>query len=96
VDESHEKRLSRTNLMPELIQQAHPGNVQETPAQSGSFADKVWKACLELIQENINNLAFKTWFLPIRPLSFSGSELTIEVPSQFFYEWIEETDRKRS
>jgi len=76
--------------MPELIQQAPTGNLQATHSQSGSFAEKVWNACLELIQENINSLAFKTWFLPIRPLSFSGSELTIEVPSQFFYEWIEE------
>lgn len=84
------KRISRTNLMPELIQQAQPDHLPAPPIQSGSFAEKVWSACLELIQENINNLAFKTWFLPIRPLSFSGSELTIEVPSQFFYEWIEE------
>ncbi|MBD3822870.1 MAG: chromosomal replication initiator protein DnaA, partial [Thiotrichales bacterium] len=76
--------------MSELIQQAPPGSLNATSSQSGSFAEKVWSACLELIQENINNLAFKTWFLPIRPLSFSGSELTIEVPSQFFYEWIEE------
>ena len=51
---------------------------------------KVWSACIDLIRQKINLLAFKTWFLPIKPLSFSGSELTIEVPSQFFYEWIEE------
>jgi chromosomal replication initiator protein len=76
--------------MPDTIQQEAPGNLQTTPAHGRSFAEKVWSACLGLIQENINTLAFKTWFLPIRPLSFSGSELTIEVPSQFFYEWIEE------
>ena len=50
----------------------------------------MWEACLNVIREKINPLAFKTWFFPIKPLSFSGSELTIEVPSQFFYEWIEE------
>lgn len=76
--------------MPDLIQQDAPLHAQATSSHSSSFAEKVWSACLTLIQENINNLAFKTWFLPIRPLSFSGSELTIEVPSQFFYEWIEE------
>lgn len=76
--------------MPDTIQQEAPGNLKVTQSHSRSFADKVWSACLGLIQENINTLAFKTWFLPIRPLSFSGSELTIEVPSQFFYEWIEE------
>jgi chromosomal replication initiator protein len=76
--------------MPETTLQEAPGNLKVTPTHSSSFAEKVWSACLGLIQENINSLAFKTWFLPIRPLSFSGSELTIEVPSQFFYEWIEE------
>ncbi len=76
--------------MPDTIQQEAPDNLQVTPTHGRSFAEKVWSACLGLIQENINTLAFKTWFLPIRPLSFSGSELTIEVPSQFFYEWIEE------
>jgi chromosomal replication initiator protein len=76
--------------MPETIQQETLSNRPPAATQSSSFAEKVWAACLALIQENINSLAFKTWFLPIRPLSFSGSELTIEVPSQFFYEWIEE------
>jgi len=51
---------------------------------------QVWSSCLETIKEKINPLAFKTWFLPIKPVCFSGNELTIEVPSQFFYEWIEE------
>jgi chromosomal replication initiator protein len=51
---------------------------------------QVWDTCLAVIKESINPLAFKTWFLPIRPLGFVGGELTIEVPSQFFYEWIEE------
>ncbi|NTU53624.1 MAG: chromosomal replication initiator protein DnaA [Chlorobiaceae bacterium] len=76
--------------MPELLQIDSPGYCSETAQHSDSFAEKVWRACLGLIQENINSLAFKTWFIPIKPLSFSGSELTIEVPSQFFYEWIEE------
>ncbi|NTW82196.1 MAG: chromosomal replication initiator protein DnaA [Chlorobiaceae bacterium] len=51
---------------------------------------QIWDSCLNDIREKINPLAFKTWFIPIKPVSFSGNELTIEVPSQFFYEWIEE------
>ncbi|ABL64078.1 chromosomal replication initiator protein DnaA [Chlorobium phaeobacteroides] len=51
---------------------------------------QVWDSCLEAIREKINPLAYKTWFSPIKPVNFSGSELTIQVPSQFFYEWIEE------
>jgi chromosomal replication initiator protein len=51
---------------------------------------QIWVSCLKDIREKINPLAFKTWFIPIKPVSFTGNELTIEVPSQFFYEWIEE------
>ncbi len=63
---------------------------QSRTQKSSSMEQQVWDSCLNTIREKINPLAFKTWFFPIKPLSFSGSELTIEVPSQFFYEWIEE------
>ena len=76
--------------MPDPIPQEAIRDTTSSSAQSNTFAGKVWNACLSLIRENINSQAFKTWFLPIKPLFFSGSELTIEVPSQFFYEWIEE------
>jgi chromosomal replication initiator protein len=76
--------------MPDPIPQEAIRDTTSSSSQSNTFAGKVWNACLGLIRENINSQAFKTWFLPIKPLFFSGSELTIEVPSQFFYEWIEE------
>jgi chromosomal replication initiator protein len=76
--------------MPELTQQEIVTDLPSETVQSGLFAKKVWSSCLSLIEEKINTLAFKTWFVPIRPLFFNGNELTIEVPSQFFYEWIEE------
>jgi chromosomal replication initiator protein len=50
----------------------------------------VWKQALELIQEQVNPQTYRTWFLPITPLRLEGRRLTIEVPSQFFYEWLEE------
>lgn len=53
-------------------------------------AETVWKGCLDYIQDNINSQAFKTWFLPIKPLKLQGVVLTIQVPSKFFYEWLEE------
>lgn len=53
-------------------------------------AETVWKSCLDYIQDNINSQAFKTWFLPIKPLKMQGKVLTIQVPSKFFYEWLEE------
>lgn len=72
-----------------------PGNAlddihpQATGSDTGA-AQKVWNACLDILKEKLNSQAFKTWFTPITPLHFSDNELTIEVPSQFFYEWIEE------
>lgn len=50
----------------------------------------VWEACLKVIQDNINHQSFKTWFLPIKAVKLDDYVLTIEVPSQFFYEWLEE------
>lgn len=52
--------------------------------------NKVWQNCLEVIKDNVNQQSFKTWFEPIKPVKLSGSILTIQVPSQFFYEWLEE------
>ncbi len=54
------------------------------------LAKKVWDSCLKIIRDNINHQSFKTWFEPIRPLRLVDNVLTIQVPSQFFYEWLEE------
>jgi len=50
----------------------------------------VWKNCLDVIRDNISFQAYKTWFSPIVPIRLKDNVLTIQVPSQFFYEWIEE------
>ena len=50
----------------------------------------VWENCLNIIKDNINVQSFKTWFEPIKPVKLDGRNLTIQVPSQFFYEWLEE------
>lgn len=50
----------------------------------------IWNNCLDIIREEINAQAFKTWFEPIEPVRFDQKTLTIQVPNNFFYEWIEE------
>ena len=50
----------------------------------------VWDNCLNVIKDNISHQSFKTWFEPIKPVKLSDHVLTIQVPSQFFYEWLEE------
>ena len=53
-------------------------------------ASSVWDKCLSFIKDNIQPQAYKTWFLPIKPVRLSDNVLSIEVPSKFFYEWLEE------
>ena len=53
-------------------------------------ANSVWSNCLAFIQDNIQPQAFKTWFEPIKPVKLSENALSIQVPSKFFYEWLEE------
>ncbi len=49
----------------------------------------VWNNCLNFIQQNIDPKQFNLWFRPIRPVSLVESTLTIEVPSEFFREYLE-------
>lgn len=50
----------------------------------------LWNRCLNTIGKNVGEQAYNTWFAPITPLKFENNILTIQVPSQFFYEWLEE------
>lgn len=53
-------------------------------------AESVWNNCLKFIKDNIQEQAFKTWFEPIRAIELTDNALYIQVPSKFFYEWLEE------
>ncbi|EGV42413.1 chromosomal replication initiator protein DnaA [Bizionia argentinensis JUB59] len=53
-------------------------------------AQSVWENCLEFIKDNIQPQAYKTWFEPIVAVKFTDNALSIQVPSKFFYEWLEE------
>ena len=55
-----------------------------------STADSVWKNCLSFIKDNIQPQAYKTWFEPIVAIKLTDHSLSIQVPSKFFYEWLEE------
>ncbi|MCC8361277.1 MULTISPECIES: chromosomal replication initiator protein DnaA [Salinimicrobium] len=53
-------------------------------------AQSVWNNCLAFIKDNITPQAYKTWFEPIQAVKLSDRALSIQVPSKFFYEWLEE------
>jgi chromosomal replication initiator protein len=49
-----------------------------------------WENCLRLLRDNVSTQVYNTWFSPISALKWQDNVLTVLVPSQFFFEWIEE------
>lgn len=54
------------------------------------IANKLWKDCLNIINDNVSPQVYKTWFGSLKALNWENDSLTLQVPSQFFYEWLEE------
>ena len=50
----------------------------------------VWNNCLNIIRDIIRPQSYRTWFEPVKAVRISGAVLTIEVPSNFFREYLEE------
>lgn len=50
---------------------------------------EVWENCLSIIRQLIEPQQFQTWFGPVKAVSLSDSKLTLEVPSDFFREYLE-------
>lgn len=50
----------------------------------------LWKECLKIIKQNVTLMTYNTWFQPIKALELNNSTLTVQLPSQFFWEWIDE------
>src|SRR5438094_6160031 len=55
-----------------------------------SSAHSIWLGCLEIMKTRVNSQSFKTWFEPVVPLRFEKKIFSIQVPSQFFCDWLEE------
>lgn len=49
----------------------------------------VWNSCLRVFEQILEPQQFNTWFKPIRPVSMTDATLTVEVPSEFFREYLE-------
>jgi len=50
----------------------------------------VWEKVLSVIKPQINEQSFTTWFEPLRALDIEDNTLTVEIPSKFFSEWLDE------
>ena len=51
--------------------------------------ESAWARILEYIRAKIDHTAFTAWFKPIRAIKYENGALTVQVPSQFYYEWLE-------
>ncbi|MDR1729059.1 MAG: chromosomal replication initiator protein DnaA [Prevotellaceae bacterium] len=51
---------------------------------------RMWSKCLGIIKDIVPEAAFSTWFQPIVPQKWENNTITIQVPSMFFYEYLEE------
>ena len=64
------------------------------PSADDPAAEEAWQACLEIIRDNVSRQSYKTWFEPLDVLSLEEQEgtqrLTVQLPSRFYYEWLEE------
>lgn len=52
--------------------------------------NEVWNKCMSFFKDNLSDTAYATWFKPIRPTKLEDNTLTLEVPSGFFHEYLEE------
>lgn len=73
-----------------MKEEYEPGRLVDADASPGD----VWKACLAIIYDNVSRQSFKTWFEPLRAVGLIEEDgltkLTVQLPSRFYYEWLEE------
>ena len=52
-------------------------------------ANELWSHCLLYIKDRIQDQAFQTWFDGVIAITLTNQEITLQVPNQFHYEWLE-------
>lgn len=66
----------------------------ERNVDSDASPHEVWEACLDIIRDNVPRRSYKTWFEPLKAVAMEEDEglrkLTVQLPSRFYYEWLEE------
>ena len=51
--------------------------------------DELWSKCLQYIKERIQEQAYQTWFDGVSVIDLNDEAITLQVPNQFHYEWLE-------
>ncbi len=60
------------------------------PVPVETVALECWSRCLDIIRGRVNSQSYKTWFEPIQALKLDADHFYLQVPSQFFSEWLDE------
>ena len=63
-------------------------NISQLTLMNSNLITK-WNKCLDIIRDNVPEATFTTWFADIKPLRYEGNTLTIQVKSNFVYEFLE-------
>ena len=64
-------------------------NLNPSTGEISLTKDDLWEKCLLYIKNRIQEQAFQTWFDGIVATSLNNEEITLQVPNQFHYEWLE-------
>src|SRR5580658_7805240 len=48
----------------------------------------LWDRCLENLKKDLNRQSFETWFKPTRASVGENNTLKVQVPNEFFRDWI--------
>ena len=54
----------------------------------------IWDKTKSVLKERLPAHAFETWFEPVKPLHIKDTKLVLQVPNQFFSEWVDMHYRK--
>ena len=49
----------------------------------------LWKLVRKSLKKNQPSHAYSTWFAPIKSIGLNNGKLLLELPNQFFYDWIQ-------
>jgi chromosomal replication initiator protein len=49
----------------------------------------IWDRFLHAVKSQIPDQSYQTWFVPLKPLKIEDYTITVQVPSHFYYEWLE-------
>jgi chromosomal replication initiator protein len=53
-------------------------------------AGDLWEQSLQRIRTNLSSQSYEAWIRNLGPLEFDGSTLVLEVPNQFYVDWLDQ------